>query len=364
MGDRTPTRRARRAASPRPRPRSRGTRPQQQDTADDLHDAGREEARQQRHGRWHPDPFEGAVAVRGIPEGVDDAVPLADAHDRRNRETAEPQSVDDAIRASDPQAPGRRARHEVRSRRIVMPGPPALNLTAYVATPRAGRTGRAGHPDPLAHRGQQGRFARPALHTFTVAPNAPEGFTCGPGSFRLGSAQVWSSQPAMLPAGQGEHEHRSGSASRVVGDYGPKDLGSRSCPGSSTARGQVSTLGFPAGSGTSRAGGCAMATVRVDKKVAADVHQLARGKHPPAALPVEFLRRDHHRGNLLQPGRVHRRGGAAHVQARTLGAGRPLQDVQGVLAGVTQRPQLTGRGHDRVQRRTPAGARRSTGPPR
>jgi hypothetical protein len=45
---------------------------------------------------------------------------------------------------------------------------------------------------------------------------------------------------------------------------------------------------------------------------------------------------------------VHRRSSVAHVQA---GTGRPLEDVQGVLSRIPQRPQFTGRGDDRVERR-------------
>ena len=78
------------------------------------------------------------------------------------------------------------------------------------------------------------------------------------------------------------------------------------------------------------------------------MHQLAGREHPPAALPVEFLRRDHHRGRVRQVRRVHRRGRAAHVQP---GPGWPRQDVQRVLVRVAQRPQLARRRDDRVQGR-------------
>src|SRR5262249_25533627 len=121
--------------------------PRQGDPADDRAAAAREEARQQRHGRWHPYPFEGAVAVRGIPEGVDDAVPLADAHDRRNRETAEPQSVDDATRPGDPQAPGRQGRHEVSS------SSPLL----FAATANSMLSGIAMAPPAPGHQSAAGR---------------------------------------------------------------------------------------------------------------------------------------------------------------------------------------------------------------
>src|SRR5262249_27956148 len=58
-----------------------------------------------------PDPLKRPMAVRGIPEGVEDAVPLNDAHDRGNRETAEPEGADDAIDSGEPDEPGGRARH-------------------------------------------------------------------------------------------------------------------------------------------------------------------------------------------------------------------------------------------------------------
>ena len=78
---------------------------------------------------------------------------------------------------------------------------------------------------------------------------------------------------------------------------------------------QVSMFGLPGGSGTRCAGGSGTAIRDSTDQVRPHMHQLTRRQHPPAALPVQCLRRDHHRGDIGQPGRVHRGRRTPHVQA-------------------------------------------------
>ena len=99
-------------------------------------------------------------------------------------------------------------------------------------------------------------------------------------------------------------------------------------------------FGLSAGSGTRCAGGCGIAIREWTLKIGPDVHELAGGEHAPAALAVEPLRGDDHRSRAVQLGDVHGRRRAADVQAWFPRArvGRALEDVQGVLARVAQRP--------------------------
>ena len=81
------------------------------------------------------------------------------------------------------------------------------------------------------------------------------------------------------------------------------------------------------------------------------MHKLPGGEHAPALLAVKFLGSDDDRRGCIQRRDVHRGRCAADVQpglARA-GAGRPLDDVQGMLSRIAQRPQLTRRGDDGVQ---------------
>ena len=89
---------------------------------------------------------------------------------------------------------------------------------------------------------------------------------------------------------------------------------------------------------------------RVDADIGADMHELTGGKYPPAALSVELLGGDDDRGHGFERGYVHRGRHAADMQARFswTRACWTLQNVQGMLTGVAQRPQLTGRPDDGV----------------
>ncbi len=81
-------------------------------------------------------------------------------------------------------------------------------------------------------------------------------------------------------------------------------------------------FGLPAGSGTQVRRRLGDHDLGLDAEIRPDMHEFSCGEHAPAALAVQLLGRDDHRGDLIQLRHVHRRRRAVYVHAPAAGRSR------------------------------------------